>query len=237
VRSLPEPAPALAAPARGAFRTLASHPADRRSRVALVLLPLATGAALVAYIALGVPLLGAGVALAAAGAGGWALLWPSLSLEQRSWIRARVGIGLRAGAVGIVAYDAVRFGVVAVADLSFEPFHIFPRFGYALFGPGVSELSATIAGAAFHVANGLGFAVAFVLLAARPTPLRGIAWAMLLEAAMLGLYPGWLGVSLTGQWRRRGCPGAGPERYRTQRGRTRPNGPRRRALRAGVQDV
>jgi hypothetical protein len=183
------------------LRALPAAPAriDRRVVVALAGLPLATGAALIAYIALGVPLHLAAMGFGATGFAAWTLIVSGMSASQRRWLRARVAAGARAGIVAIAAYDVTRYGVVGLASLSFQPFHVFARFGQALLGPATAEPAATVAGALFHLVNGIGFAIAFSLVVARPSIRLGIAWALVLETLMLLLYPGWLGVSLTGE--------------------------------------
>ena len=52
-----------------------------------------------------------------------------------------------------------------------------------------------VVGSAFHFCNGLAFAVAYSYWFAPKGPLAGIAFAMVLEAFMLGLYPGWLKIA------------------------------------------
>lgn len=178
-----------------------SMPRPRPDATALLLtgLPLSTGAALVAFIVLRAPMLPTVGFLLAAGAASWALLVPRLPADARWQLKRRVVRGAIAGPAGLAAYDLTRFGIVSVATMSFQPFHVFPLFGHALLGPDISELAATAAGLGFHLTNGIGFAIAFAVAVSRPTLLRGVAWALCLETAMLLLYPGWLGISLTGE--------------------------------------
>jgi hypothetical protein len=172
---------------------------DRRRRGPLLVLPLATGASLVALIVLGLPLPVTMAALGAVSVAMWGFAVTRATPGQRSWLLQRVRVGIAAGIPALLAYDLARFGLVSLASLSFEPFHVLPLFGYALLGPGVSESTALVAGLAFHLANGLGFSIAFAIAVRRPTIIKGIAWALCLEAAMLALYPGWLGLSVTGE--------------------------------------
>jgi len=165
-------------------------------RLALAGLPLASGAALVTYIALKLPM-PLGAAFFAAGAVGlWAVVLPRMPSGDRRIVWARVRTGLLAGIPAVIAYDATRYGFVAIASMSFSPFHVFPLFGQAFIGTGAPESITTLVGITYHVTNGLGFAIAFALAIRRPTWWKGIAWALCLEAAMLALYPGWLGMSL-----------------------------------------
>lgn len=172
---------------------------DRRRRLILVGLPLASGASLVLFIVIGMPLPVALAGLITGSAVIWAIGLRRATSAQRSWIVRRVRVGAIVGLPAIVAYDLARFGLVSLASLSFEPFHVLPLFGHAILGPAVSESVATLAGLAFHLANGMGFAIAFGIAVPRPSILKGVAWALALEVAMLALYPGWLGLSLTGE--------------------------------------
>ncbi len=177
----------------------ARRPPAVRVRVVLLALPLATGASLVGFIALGLPLPVTLAGLLGLSVVTWGIALSRASGDQRSWLGERVRAGVLAGIPALAAYDLARFGLVSIASLSFEPFHVLPLFGDAILGPAASERAAFIAGLAFHLANGLGFAIAFAVAVRRPTVLKGIAWALTLEAAMLALYPGWLDTSITGE--------------------------------------
>jgi hypothetical protein len=150
-----------------------------------------TGAGLVAHIVVGLPLwltvpvglLGVGTLFTAIGA------FTDLDMP-----RALLP-GVVSGAVAVAAYDAVRLLVVGVFDLSVEPFEAWRFFGQGLIGAGAPDTAHWVAGAAFHVTNGLCFAVAYSLWFGRRGVVAGIAWGLFLEAFMLGLYPGWLGIS------------------------------------------
>jgi hypothetical protein len=168
-------------------------------RAALIALPLSSGAALIAFIVLHIPLGLAVAGLALPGAAAWAYVIPRLSRGERSKLVRNVVRGAIVAPFSIAAYDLTRYGLVAVASMSFQPFHALPLFGQALLGADAPMPVAALAGVAFHVVNGTGFAIAFAVAVDRPSPLRGIAWALGLEALMLLLYPGWLGVSLTGE--------------------------------------
>jgi hypothetical protein len=167
--------------------------------LALTFLPLATGAALVVYIISGISLGTATIALLIVGIVTWALVLWRLDPGVRHWLASRVKIGALAGVPAVLAYDTVRWGIVALASWSFEPFHALPLFGMAILGPETDLFSATIVGIGFHLVNGIGFAIAYAIVFRRPSIKTGIAWAMVLEAAMLLLYPRWLGVDLFGE--------------------------------------
>jgi hypothetical protein len=106
----------------------------------------------------------------------------------------RIQRGIVVGAIATVAYDVARLVGVKVTGSSINPFGAWPLFGRALVGDESSPWIRQGAGVAFHVINGVGFGIAYALWFGGLKPLWGIAWAMVLEAAMLALYPGWLDI-------------------------------------------
>jgi hypothetical protein len=155
---------------------------------------LASGAALVTYIVSGISLLWTLI-----GAIGFATL-----LGQLAWRRSdddgrrRMRRGMAAGAVAGVAatlcYDVSRFALIQLTGIEFWPFDIFGIFGRALFGEGNLAAWVPLAGFAYHVTNGIGFAIAYTLLVGERGVSWGIAWGLGLEAMMLTFYPGWLDI-------------------------------------------
>lgn len=155
---------------------------------------LATGAGLLAYILAGVSL-----PLGVAFVGVWTLVvatgvWRRSDVLVRAHIRRRVAIGLIAGLLATIAYDLSRALLVEYANFAFRPFDTFTLFGQALLGTGDRGLWVVAAGLSFHLANGLGFAVAYALCLGERGVRAGIAWAFVLELAMVTVYPGWLGL-------------------------------------------
>lgn len=150
-----------------------------------------TGAGLIAHILFDVPLplsvvgflvAGAVVVVAFVGAGAAGAVLPL------------VGVGLASGALATVAYDASRVAFVELTGSPVAPFEAWRLFGAALIGAETAATWQWVAGTAFHLTNGLLFAVAFVvLLRDRGVP-AGIVWALVLEAFMLALYPGWIEI-------------------------------------------
>jgi hypothetical protein len=148
----------------------------------------------------GVSLRVAWAGLLVGGAGLWAWNLRAMSADSRRWLRSRVTAGILVGVPAVLAYDTARYGLVSIASLSFAPFHVFSLFGQALLGPTTPERLAFVAGALFHLANGLGFAIAYLIVVKRPNIVSGVAWALVLETAMLLLYPVWLGALLPGEF-------------------------------------
>ncbi len=164
------------------------------SIIVLAFLPLTTGIGLVVYILSGVslPLATAFVGVFAF-ATAWAV-WRRTPLVIRPMLKHRAIIGFLAGIVATIAYDLCRFVFVKLLNLAFWPFDIFTIFGRLLVGDGAPGSVAVSAGALFHYANGIGFALGFVFLFRRPSLFKGLLWAAVLELFMVSLYPGWLGL-------------------------------------------
>jgi hypothetical protein len=155
-------------------------------------LPLASGAALVvhilAHISLGLALLAAGAIVVIVGGISWKRLTPA----ARAIVSQRIKVGLLAGVMATLAYDFSRWLVVTLFHATFYPFDVFPIFGYAIAGPNTPHDIATVIGTLYHYTNGLLFAVAYAILFAPRGWWAGILWALVLEALMLAIYPGWL---------------------------------------------
>ena len=164
----------------------------RRRLWLLAALPLASGAALIVHvlsnISLGLALLGACIIVVFIGG----LVWRGLSPAVRATVGQRVKIGLVAGLLATLAYDGSRWVIVTLFHFTFWPFDIFPIFGYAIAGAGIPHGIATVIGILYHYTNGLMFAVAYSILFAPRGWWAGILWALVLEALMLTIYPGWL---------------------------------------------
>ena len=153
---------------------------------------LASGAALVASIALHVSLAWTFGSFALFAGLLVAFRISLLSPPLRTRLKVQALAGAKIGFVATLGYDISRYLLVTVARLDFWPFETFVFFGYALIGEQVSRSAALLAGTAYHFVNGIGFAVAFCLMLAGRHWLFGLAWALGLEVAMFTLYPGWL---------------------------------------------
>jgi hypothetical protein len=167
---------------------------DSRRRIVL-LLPFAGGVGLVMHILVDVSLPLAIAVLAVLGATGWWWLRRRMAPAASRLLHQQALAGLRIGVLATVAYDIVRYGIVAAFSLSFEPFHVMPIFGHLLIGTNAPESLAWIVGFAYHLSNGIGFAIAYVLLFRRPHPVTGMLWGLGLELAMATLYPAWLRIT------------------------------------------
>jgi hypothetical protein len=157
---------------------------------------LATGLALLiaipAHLSLSVTLL---LLALFVGAGG-ALFWRRFPPHQRKVIVRRIKTGFVAGLLSTGAYDFSRFLLVKVFPLHVQPFEAIPLFGQLLVGDHVPHGVHYIAGGIYHLANGIGFAIAYSIWFATRGWWCGIIWALILEAAMLAIYPGWLDIKM-----------------------------------------
>ena len=172
--------------------TIGAIGTEGSGRYLLAGLPLATGAALAVYILAGWSL-PAALAVTVACTAAVALYgWRRLGPLARAWARRRILAGLVAGLVATAGYDIVRLALVRFGNFTFWPFDVFAVFGRALLGEGADPLVLRAAGLSYHLANGACFGVAYALVWGRRGPLAGLAWALGLEALMVGLYPGWL---------------------------------------------
>ena len=103
-------------------------------------------------------------------------------------------MGLLAGALALVGYDLSRLLYVRITGSAFWPFETFRLFGQLLAGPDAPPATILLTGTAYHVANGLSFAVAYTVLFGYRGWWAGLLWALMLESLMLAFYPAWLGL-------------------------------------------
>ena len=162
---------------------------------------LASGAALLGTILLRVSLpLGLLLTLSAAAVAA-TLALRSVNADTRRRIDACVQAGAAAGVLGLICYDSSK-AILSFADPSpFNPFSATGTFGALLIGTDAPGWALQTAGIAFHILNGIAFAIAYATLFARfgatskrRAVLQGMAWGVFLETFQLTLYPGWLDI-------------------------------------------
>jgi hypothetical protein len=169
--------------------------AGAKRRTVLFAAPcLSTGVALLVYIISGLSLAVAASLVLAAAAIGAALIWRQLPAPSRMVMQRTSCVGVLSGLLATAAYDVSRWVLIRVTGIPFWPFDIFAIFGRALFGADATGWWVEPAGFAYHLANGVGFAMAYTLVWGRLGVWAGIGWAMALEALMVSIYPGWLGL-------------------------------------------
>jgi hypothetical protein len=155
---------------------------------------LVTGAGLLLHIIFDVPLL-LTVLVATLAATLLAVVLRQPNVVVDGWSGARlIRVGLLAAPFALLAYDGSRFILTYVLGFDVAPWAALPHFGAALIGDDAGRSAKWTAGFLFHIMNGVGFSVAYVIIARdRGVPL-GIAWGLALEAFMLGVYPSWLQI-------------------------------------------
>jgi hypothetical protein len=172
-----------------------------RPRLVLLALPLAGGVGLLVYVLVGVSL---PLAMGVTGVLGVAALASMLARTpavDQYVLRQRLRVGLGAGLLATGAYDLVRFLAVRAFGFTFWPFESFEIFGRLIVGDRLRAPWPLAVGTLYHLFNGVGFAVAFVLLVRRPGLWSGLLWAMCLEGLMVSVYPAWLRIRTLEQCR------------------------------------
>jgi hypothetical protein len=101
----------------------------------------------------------------------------------------RLKVGTIGAAMGLVAYDAVRWLVEALLPVDFDAFAAFPTFGHLMTGRPRDDALAIGAGWAYHITNGWTFGIIYALLAGPARWWWGLIWGGMLEAAMMIVYP------------------------------------------------
>lgn len=120
--------------------------------------------------------------------------------DEQDLFLTRLWIGVVAGVLATLAYDVVRWAIEAADLTSTHSFLAIRAFGAGLTDTAASTWQSGVAGWAFHAANGIGFAVAYVMVAAGRRWWWAVLYALVLEAFMISLYPGWLGLTLSGEF-------------------------------------
>jgi hypothetical protein len=108
---------------------------------------------------------------------------------HRPVIVNRLRVGFVAGLIGLVVYNAARWVVAALLSLKTSPFYSIHIFGALITGKPADTTAATIAGWLYHISNGVTFAIMYTLIAGPARWWFGLLWGLLLESAMLIIYP------------------------------------------------
>jgi hypothetical protein len=171
---------------------------SRGQRVLAWLLASTSGAAIIAYAFLGLPMtftvffvvLPTGLLLAGAVLAGRKL---HHRLHRLSIL---IVAGCRWGLIGTLAYDAIRPILKWIIGFSYNPYRAIPYFGFMMTGLPVSDPRAVALGWIYHFYNGISFAVMFAVLKPTGGMAPGVIWALLLQALMMMVYPAFLQIRL-----------------------------------------
>jgi hypothetical protein len=101
----------------------------------------------------------------------------------------RLTVGFAVGAVGVVIYDAIRWVVQETLPIGFDAFYSIVAFGNLITGAPATSGTAVVVGWAYHISNGLTFGVLYSLIAGPARWWYGLIWGLILEIAMLVVYP------------------------------------------------
>jgi hypothetical protein len=108
---------------------------------------------------------------------------------RRPVIMTRLRVGFVAGILGLVAYNATRWLVGLVLSVKMSPFYSIYIFGALITGKPTGTAAAAVAGWLYHISNGVTFAIIYTLVAGPARWWFGLLWGLVLETAMLLIYP------------------------------------------------
>ena len=97
-------------------------------------------------------------------------------------LRRRIVRGCWAGLLATVLYDLVRVPMVAKGVPVFKAISY---FGTVLLGVPAPTIASEIIGWGYHLSNGIGFALMYVLWSPRPAWWSAVFWGLVLEGVML----------------------------------------------------
>jgi hypothetical protein len=179
-----------------------ARPIGLRRSVAVIaaLGALSSGGALVATILLDRPLWLASVFVFVPGFITLVALSVMLRRDEQTLFLTRLRAGVIAGIGATAAYDIVRWVIERLDLVRPRSFVAIRVFGAGLTGRDATSDAALVAGWVFHAVNGIGFALAYIFVAAGRRFSYAIVYALALEAFMVSLYPGWLGFTLNGEF-------------------------------------
>ena len=107
----------------------------------------------------------------------------------------RLLLGLLFGLLATAAYDLLRLVLQTALPLHFNAFAIHPRFGALIIHQPRTTTAAIVTGWAYHISNGLTFALCWTLVAGRARWWYAVIYALILEGAMVAMYPTAFGLS------------------------------------------
>jgi hypothetical protein len=121
--------------------------------------------------------------------------------DERRRITRTILVAAAAGFLATIAYDVSKSVLSQLDPSPYNPFEAIRIFGTLIVGPTAGSRLIFFAGGAFHLLNGIAFAVAYGFLFGRDgnTTWRralatGVGWGLFLETFQLTLFPGWLDI-------------------------------------------
>lgn len=114
--------------------------------------------------------------------------------SEKSNMKRKLKTGLIAGFCSLVVYDFSKWLLSLLDPSPFNPFEAFKHFGVLLTNSNESTFATLMVGTAFHILNGMCFAMAYVFLFPKSRVWKGVLWGCFLETFQLVLYPQWLAI-------------------------------------------
>lgn len=108
---------------------------------------------------------------------------------DRPIIVGRLRSGFAAGLLGLLAYNGTRWILGSVLGIGMGPFYSISIFGSLITGKSIGSPVSDVAGWAYHLSNGVTFAIMYTLVAGPSRWWFGLLWGAALEIAMLLIYP------------------------------------------------
>lgn len=106
---------------------------------------------------------------------------------RRPLIVNRLRVGVAAGLIGLLAYNGTRW--VLGIFLPSSPFYSIAIFGKLITANPAESIIASVAGWLYHISNGVTFGIIYTLILGPARWWFGLAWGLVLELAMLIIYP------------------------------------------------
>jgi hypothetical protein len=103
-------------------------------------------------------------------------------------------VGLLGGIVATIGYDIVRLLIMETHLFDFDSFKSIVIFGMWITHTPISTPQSFIAGWTYHYWNGISFGIMYMMAFARRHWLAGVVYGMLMEAAMIGVFPMFLHI-------------------------------------------
>ncbi len=116
------------------------------------------------------------------------------------WLRADIVIdgmrvGLLAGFAATIAYDGIRLIIEHTHIFGYNGFAPILIFGSWITGRPESTTAAHVVGWTYHYWNGLSFGIMYVLMFGKRHWLFGLAYGIVMELMMLGVFPTFIRVT------------------------------------------
>jgi hypothetical protein len=105
-------------------------------------------------------------------------------------------VGLVGGLLATIGYDVIRWFVQLIAPfIGYNGFVPILIFGSWITGQPTTSLAALVAGWIYHYWNGVSFGIMYALIFGKRHWLYGVAYGVVMELCMLGVFPFFLRVS------------------------------------------